>query len=338
MNARNFVRNNLKTIIKVFDSLTKWIPGRKFDVLIITDFTGNQTDLVEELTGLRVKCVNHDPSRVLITAYYVRRSSVIYVDNINIVIGTLNNIEATIIQFWHATSAIKKFGLPTVTDEIEFETRKQEMAKYDLITVNSEYMADKFKLGFGVSDCKLSRIGCVQSKQLFLCDEIKPYFDYIVYAPTFRWDTKYDKQAINFIQNYKSDKYKLIYSLHPKIQITINNEDAIDVTGTDIRSYFDGAKLVISDYSSLLIDASLKCNSAVMYAYDYDDYADNPGLYIDKENFWGYYTEAEDDLIKYINDDNFITHDRTAIKEKFFTYDDNESVKRVAAIARNILK
>lgn len=338
MNIRNFIRNNLKTIIKVFDGLTRWLPTRKFDVLIITDFEGNQLDLVEELQGLKVKWISHDSSRILITAFYVRRSTVIYVDNINIVIGTLSNIEATIIQFWHATSAIKKFGLPTVTDQEELEMRKQEMSKYDLITVNSEYMADKFKLGFGITDCKLSRIGCVQSKQLFLCDEIKPYFDYIVYAPTFRSDSKFDKQAIKFIKNFKSDKYKLIYSLHPKLDVSINNEDAIDVSGTDIRSYFDGAKLVISDYSSLLIDASLKCNSAVMYAYDYADYANYPGLYIDKDNFWGYYTETQEQLIEYINNDNFVTHDRKVIRDKFFTYDDNESVKRVASIARNILK
>ncbi len=217
MNARNFIRNNLKTIINVFDLTTKWIPSRKFDVLILNDFEGNELDLLDELNGLKVKTLRHDSSRALITAFYVRRSKVIYVDNINLVIGTLKNIDATIIQFWHATSAVKKFGLATVTDEQEYKIRRQEMAKYDIVTVNSEYMADKFKTGFGIEDSKLYRIGCVQSKQLFLCEEINPYFDYIVYAPTFRWDTKYDKQAIQFIQNFKSDKYKLIYSLHPKI-------------------------------------------------------------------------------------------------------------------------
>ncbi len=75
-----------------------------------------------------------------------------------------------------------------------------------------------------------------------------------------------------------------------------------------------------------------------MYAYDHDEYAIDPGLYIEKDNFWGYYTEVEEDLLSYINNDQFVTHNRNEIKQKFFTYDDNESVKRVAAIARNILK
>lgn len=338
MSVRTFARNNVKTVINVFDGLTKWIPSPKYDVLIITDFANNQIDLLENLDKLKVKWIKHDSSKILLTAFYVRRSKVVYVDNINIVIGTLKNIDANIIQFWHATSAIKKFGLTTVSDPEEYEVRKQEMAKYDLITVNSEYMADKFMKGFGVSECKLSRIGCVQSKQLFECSEITPYFDYIVYAPTFRWDSAQDKEAIKFIENFKSDKYKLIYSLHPKLELNIENEDAIDVTGSNIRSYFSGAKLVISDYSSLLIDASLICDKVVMYAYDYDQFIDYPGLYINKENFWGYFTDSESQLLTYINNDQFITHDQELIKEKFFTYDDEESVKRVAAIAHNLIK
>lgn len=337
MSIRTFVRNNVKTVINVFDVLTKWIPSPKYDVLVITDFTNNQVDLLENLEDLKVKWVKHDSSKILLTAFYIRRSKVVYVDNINIVIGSLNNIDAKIIQFWHATSAIKKFGLVTVTDQDEYDIRKQEMDKYDLITVNSEYMADKLMKGFGVSECKLSRIGCVQSKHLFECSEITPYFDYIVYAPTFRWDSVQDKQAIKFIENFKSDKYKLIYSLHPKLDINIENEDAIDVTGSDIRSYFSGAKLVISDYSSLLIDASLICDKVVMYAYDYNQYMEYPGLYINQENFWGYFTTSESELVSYINDQQFISHEKHLIKEKFFTYDDEQSVQRVAAIARNLL-
>lgn len=337
MRARNLIRNILKTRIKIFDVTTRWMPSPKYDVLIISDFENNHMDLLAELDDLKVKCIKHDPSTAILTAYYVRRSKIVYVDNINIVIGTLNDVEAVIIQFWHATSAVKKFGLTTVKDDKEYKIRQQELGKYDLITVNSDYMADKFIKGFGISESKLSKIGCVQSKQLFECEEIKPYFDYIVYTPTFRWDSKYDSQAIDFIKNFKSDKYKLIYSLHPKIIEEIVNEDTIDVTGTDIRSYFAGAKLVISDYSSLLIDASLKCDKVVMYAYDYEEYIQDPGLYIDRDNFWGYFTTSEQELRDYIKEEEFIVHDKSAISKQFFTYDDEYSVKRVASIARNIL-
>lgn len=333
MNLKNIIRNNVKTIIKVFDVLTKWIPVGRFDILIIYDFVGNNTALEESLQKYKVKSIRYNQSRALETAYLIRRAKVIYVDNINLVIASLDNIDATVIQYWHATSAIKKFGLATVDNQEELEMRRQELDKYDIITVNSEYMAEKFKLGFGFDDLKLSKVGCVQSMQLFAENDIKPYFEYIVYAPTFRWDSKHDRLAIEFIENFKSDKYKLIYSLHPKIEVEIKNENVIDATGTDLRCYFAGASMVISDYSSLLIDASLMCKHVVMYAYDYEQYSVDTGLYINKENFWGHYSESEDELLKYIHGDNFVSHDREYIKERFFTYDDKDSIVRISQLA-----
>lgn len=338
MRVRNAIRTNLKRIIVVFDVLTRWIPWRKYDVLIIADFAGNQEKLASELSEYRVKVIKYNNHKALTCAFYIRRSRVIYADNINLVIASLNNISATVIQYWHATSAVKKFGLPTVNNLAEQEARKAEFAKYDYVTVNSNYMADKFMQGFGIDDSKISRVGCIQSSHLFECPEIKPYFEYIVYVPTFRWNRKNDRKALDFIQNFHSDKYKLLYSLHPKVTEMIDNEDAVDITGTDVRRYFEHASLVISDYSSLLIDASLKCKHVCMYAYDESEYATNPGLYINQDNFWGYYTKSLEDLIGYIETDKYISHDLDYIKEEFFTYDDSDSVKRIADIAKKSIK
>lgn len=334
MNAKNAIRTNIKTMINIFEICTKWIPFGKTDVLIIYDFDKYHEYLTVELGNLKVKTIKYNQSKVLRTCFWVSRAKVIYVDNMNIVISSMKNIDGKVVQYWHATSAIKKFGLATIEEEKEFETRKAEFQNYDIVTVNSEYMADKFTKGFGFNDQNLYRVGCVQSKDLFECPMIKPYFEYIVYVPTFRWDSKNDKQAIEFIKNFKSSSYKLIYSLHPKLDIKIENDDAIDVTGTDIRSYFKYASLVISDYSSLLIDASLLCPYTAMYAYDFLEYYIDPGLYITSDNYWGFYTESEEELLAYIQTGNFITHDLDIIHEKFFTYDDKNSVKRIANIAR----
>lgn len=331
------IRLLVKKSIVVFDKLTRWLPYPKVEVLVLTDFEGNCDNLICELADYKVKHLQFKKGKALITAFYVRRAKVIYVDNINIVISSLENIDGTIIQVWHATSAVKKFGLPTVDDPIECQERMSEYEKYDYVTVNSTFMAEKFISGFGFGHSHIKKTGCLQSKQLFECEEINPFFEYIVYTPTFRWDRKNDQQAIDFITNFKSSKYKLIYSLHPKLEITIDNLDAIDVSGTDIRSYFKNASLVISDYSSLLIDASLNCPNAVMYAYDYNEYNQETGLYINRDNFWGYYTECADDLVDYIANGNFQSHDLSYIKQRFFTYDDIDSTKRIANLATEIL-
>lgn len=337
MYKKEAARMLVKRSIVGFDIITRWIPSPKVDVLVLTDFKGNGDKLIEQLSNCKVKHIHFKRSKALITAFYIRRAKVIYVDNINIVISSLDKIEGTIIQIWHATSAVKKFGLPTVIDENELSERSTEYQKYDIVTANSTYMAEKFLLAFGFDESHIRKTGCLQSSELFNCEQIAPFFKYIVYAPTFRWNRKHDKLAIEFIKNFKSDKYKLIYSLHPKLEVTIDNEDAIDVSGTDIRSYFKGAALVISDYSSLLIDASLNCNKAVMYAYDYSDFNQDPGLYIDRDNFWGYYTESREQLMDYIKADNFKEHDLEYIKNRFFTYDDDQSTKRIADLALEVL-
>ncbi len=331
---KRIIRKIIKYGIKLFDLCTSWIPLGKHDILILKDFKNSDINFVDELQSHDIKIINFKFIKILKSAFYIRRANVIYVDNINIVIGALSNIEGVVIQYWHATSAIKKFGLTTVTNEREYSERTKELNNYDLIAVNSDYMAENFKRSFAVSDEKIIKIGAVHSYKLFNQEIIKPYFEYIVYVPTFRSNPKSDKKALQFITNFKNDKYKLIYSLHPKIDVQVDSEDALDVTGTDIRCYFANASLVISDYSSLLVDASLKCKSAVMYAYDIDEYEVDPGLIINEHNFWGYYTTSETQLIKYINDNNFITHDLTSIKDKYFTYDDQNSNIRIAQIAK----
>ncbi len=337
MGFKSIMRIVFKFTIISVDAFTRWIPGFRHDIVILKDFKDSDKYLQTYLDEEDVKTISNHKLTSYIAAFYVRRAKYVYVDNINIVIGSLNNIEARVIQYWHASSAMKKFGLATVSNTTESAIRKKELNNYDIITVNSDYMSEKFQQCFGVCESKINKIGCVHSKSLFKIDIIKPYFEYIVYVPTFRFDNKFDKKAIDFIKHYKSDKYKLIYSLHPKLDIEINNEDTIAVNNRDIRSYFANASVVISDYSSLLIDASLNCSQTIMYAYDFDCYSKYPGVFIDKNNFWGFYTESEQELLEYINECSFKQHDKEYIRKTFFQYDDDQSAERIANLSKNEL-
>lgn len=329
-------RSIIKLCIVIFDTLTRWIPFNTIDVLILSDFP-EQTKELNQINGLDVIALNFNIKTIIKATFYARRCKVLYVDNMNIVVASLKNLDCTIIQVWHATSAVKQFGLPTVTDISEYNKRKDEFNNYDLVTANSKFMHEVFTNSFGYTDDKIVDIGCLQSKQLFEANNIDFEGEYILYVPTFRWDFKNNQQSIDFIQNFKSDKYTLIYSLHPKVEATISNSNTKRVDVTTIRDYFTNASLVISDYSSLLVDASLLCDKVVMYGYDYDHYNSTTGLNITNDDFWGYYTETEDDLNKYINSNNFVTHDLEYIKNQFFTYDDINSTERIKQLAIDII-
>lgn len=332
MKPKAIIRPGVKQTIKLFDFLTRFVPAKKLDALIIADF--DQMELFEELNFKNKKIVKFSKLKMFYIAFLVRRSKTIFVDNLNIVVSSINDIEGEVIQIWHATSSIKKFGLPTLDNTYDIKERTKEYQSYDKFVVNSEYMAEKFKESFGISNDKIIRLGSTASIKLFDCKVIKPYFDYIVYVPTFRWNSKQNQKSIEFIKNFKSDKYKLIYSLHPKVEAEIENDDCIDVSGSDVRSYFSNAQLIISDYSSLLIDASLVCDKVAMYGYDIVDYEKDPGLNITEKSFWGFFTKDQKELIKYITEQQFIKHDKQKIKKTFFEYDDDNSVKRIAGLAK----
>ncbi len=333
---KSIARILLKIVISSFDFITRRVPLNTYDIIILSTFS-SQNDSLKFDEKNNTMTINYSLKSLFKTILYIRRCTVLYVDNINIVVASLKNLDCTVIQVWHATSAVKKFGLPTVSDTNEYKLRKKEFENYDYVTANSTFMHNVFTESFDYTDNKILDIGCLQSKQLFEPNNLSCDTDYIIYVPTFRWEFEYNKPSIDFIQNFKSDKYTLIYSLHPKVDATINNPHTKRVDIKTIRDYFANASLVISDYSSLLVDASLLCNKVVMYGYDYDHYSTTTGLNITKENFWGYYTEKESDLIKYIETDIFNTHDLEYIKNEFFTYDDLDSTTRIKQLAIDII-
>ncbi len=328
------MRNLLKLAILIFDKCTNWIPSKKIDILIINEF-GNYKLMLPHFDTNNIKIVDYSYKNIFYVAYLIRRSKVIYVDNINLAIASIDNIESKVIQVWHATSAVKKFGMQTITDVKELEKRKFEYSKYDIITANSTFMKKVFTEAFGVKQQAISEVGCLQSHQLFADLSVSENFEYIMYVPTFR---KGDNQeTIDFIENFKSDKYKLLYSLHPKVEASINNHNCIKIDGDKVRDYLKNASLVISDYSSLLVDASLVNQSVVMFAYDYDSYLQEQGLNITKD-FWNKFINTNEEMLTYINKGEFLKHDCNEIKQNLFTYDDIDSPIRIANIANEILK
>lgn len=331
------IRTLIKKSIQVFDFITKWIPATNFDVLFIVDFSGDNQLIEKQFTGYKVKTIYYTNKKVIKTAFWARRSQLIYVDNMNIVVSSLNKLPATVIQYWHATSAVKKFGLITVDDTKMRAQRIKEYQNYDLFAVNSRHMENCFRDAFNISDKQMRKVGAVQSNQLFIESEAKSDIDYIVYVPTFRHDPIYNEGAIEFINNFSSNDYQLIYSLHPKVKATINNPNATCVAGDQIRSYFKQASLIISDYSSLLIDASLINDKVVMYGYDINEYRKQPGLYIDDSNFWGYFTYSQHELEQYIKLGNYKRHHTADIKDIYFTYDGDKSELAIAEIGLDLL-
>lgn len=332
----HYIRQIIKLIIIITAKVMVIIPKKRCDIVFLADFKDNGLELANNLDNLDVKYIQFSLKSIIKSIYYIQCANIVLVDNVNIVVASLPNIKADVIQYWHATSAVKKFGLPTIDDEKIKRIRTKEFKHYDYIISNSTFMSSVFKDSMNFEDNQILELGSLQSANLFTNTFHIEDNEYIVYAPTFRWEQIDNYEQIHFLNDYDGD-HKLYYSLHPKVEGEINNPKCIKVDN-DIRTYFKNAKLVISDYSSLLVDASLLCDSVVMFGYDYDRYYFNTGLYIPQSKFWGYFTKDLEELATYINSNSYKTHSLEMLKEEYFTYDDHNSQDRIANYLKEQIK
>ena len=82
-----------------------------------------------------------------------------------------------------------------------------------------------------------------------------------------------------------TDRYNIVVKLHPLYRGDFATAgDGANVIYDDDFTSFDwlaAADMIISDYSSLVIEATLADKPLFIYAYDLDEYEENTGLNID---------------------------------------------------------
>ena len=212
-----------------------------------------------------------------------------------------------VVQMWHALAAIKKFGWQTVGRDGGSSEKVAKLMKmhrgYDYVVCASDVTAEHFCEAFKVSREKIVKYGLpridyiksvahgdrheetsakILSKYPQLKDSSKTL---ILYAPTFRRGRAVDVKSLT--DALDPEKYNVVVKLHPLYRGDMAGQDA-DASGNIIYdesfSSFDwlsAADVIISDYSSLVTEATLADKPLFIYAYDLDEYEENTGLNID---------------------------------------------------------
>lgn len=209
-----------------------------------------------------------------------------------------------VIQMWHALGAIKKFGWQTVGKEggsSENVARLMRMHHgYDYVVCASDVTADHFCEAFKADRSKivkygLPRIDYIKSvaagerhadmliKITAKYPQLKNGKKTVLYAPTFRRGKNVDVQSL--VDALGTDRYNIVVKLHPLYRGDFAAAgDGVNVIYDDDFTSFDwlaAADMIISDYSSLVIEATLADKPLFIYAYDLDEYEENTGLNID---------------------------------------------------------
>jgi CDP-glycerol glycerophosphotransferase len=170
----------------------------------------------------------------------------------------------------------------------------------------------------------------------------------ITYLPTHRRFGKGNPNPVPFIENQMANRYfrnnniQIVFKMHYNMASDNEmhlNENLIDVTNenVDTQELMKISDILISDYSSVIIDYLLLDRPQILYFYD--DYKNkDTGLYIDvekQENAPGKIAFNEDELFAEIKElfegrDKF-QKIRKDFKDKYFTYKDGNSSKRIVA-------
>jgi len=168
----------------------------------------------------------------------------------------------------------------------------------------------------------------------------------IIYAPTFRdaMKTGY-KSSVDFNkwERILGDDYIVLFRAHPNVaNLTKIPTDSSFVK--DVSLFPDNMKLLlasdilISDYSGIFWDFGVQEKPMFCFAYDYDEYEKQRGLYFDirKELPGGFMSEEE--LLLYIKngDKNEIMAKTNTFRRKYITTTGKATIACIDEIFRNL--
>lgn len=215
-----------------------------------------------------------------------------------------------VVQMWHALGAIKKFGWQTVGKEGGSSEKTARLMRmhhgYDHVVCASDVTAEFFSEAFKVNRSKIVKYGLpridyinsvvrgkrhddIEGEILGKYPQLRKSKDgqsrsTILYAPTFRRGKTVDVQGL--IDAFDPEKYNIVVKLHPIYRGELSEAgmapgNVIFDDGFSSFQWLSVADVIISDYSSLVVEASLADKPLFIYAYDLDDYKANTGLNVD---------------------------------------------------------
>ncbi|MGN1311987.1 MAG: CDP-glycerol glycerophosphotransferase family protein [Bacilli bacterium] len=257
----------------------------------------------------------------------------------------------TVLQIWHSIGKIKMSGYQTLDTP---SGRSSKMAKlmcmhknYDKIIAGGPAFNDFYKEGFKVEEDVLLNYGLPRIDYLLQNKENakkKMYEKFpelkgkkvVYYAPTFR---TYDVDGPNrLIEKYNPQDFALILTCHPNQKLDIDESKIYklnlnEFSAADILNICD---YLITDYSSISLEAAVLGKRTLYYLYDYDQYMSTNGLNLDpKKSMSSCAFENPEPILDVIKHD---TYDDKALTKFIKNYLPKELGKSTKLIVDYILE
>ena len=266
--------------------------------------------------------------------------------------------ENTVVQLWHAPGASKKFGGSVEGESKEMLSKISDNIDYLITTSNN--ISNQYAEAFQISKSKIKALGLPRMDYYFEnhdLNKLKEDFcrkynitqdkKIILYAPTFRDEEKFNN-VFDFLDLEKFNQtlgndYILALRLHPKIKNFYDDEissQSIYINVSDWESEQELmliSDMLITDYSSIMIEYGILNRPIVFFTYDLDSYLTNErGFYYDfKKTVPGPIVYTSDELIEVIKNNEFDINRISEFVKTQFDEIDGHSSKRVVDFLLN---
>ncbi|EHJ06707.1 CDP-glycerol: N-acetyl-beta-D-mannosaminyl-1,4-N-acetyl-D- glucosaminyldiphosphoundecaprenyl [Staphylococcus simiae CCM 7213 = CCUG 51256] len=310
-----------------------------YDLTVITNKTNNH--LLQNLAHTTV--INSNQSHVLQQVKALKEAKVVIIDNYYLLLGGFRkNKDQTIIQTWHASGALKLFGL---ADHQVDNNNKKIVAQYkkvynatDYYLIGSDNMSQCFATAYATNEHQMLKYGLPRLQQYFITDmkqlkkKLKERYHInkklVVYLPTYRENTD-NKTLDKAYFEQQLPNYTLISKYHPSVK---TNDNSL-ITTPELLIMAD---LIISDYSSIPIEASLINTPTIFFVYDEEEYEKTRGL----NSYYyqipaAYKVKSEGELIALIRESHTAF---LPIFKDWHQYNDENSMTKLIKFIESVMK
>ena len=266
-----------------------------------------------------------------------------------------------LIQTWHGCGAFKKVGYSRFWERKPRQLIQTYDRKYDYIFSTTKNVNKFHSEAFGVYENNIAPVGLPRTDVFFdekYAEEMRNNFykkypqlkdkKILLYAPTLRLSDYKDFDSMfnpNEIFEELNEEYAILIKLHIRTEgeFEINDEYSnyiIDIPKEDsINDLMFVTDVLITDYSSIVFEASLINIPMIFYTYDLEEYIAENGLYYEFYDFApGKIVYTQKDIIKSIKNNDFEEYKIEPFKNYFFDDLDGKSTQRAIDLIQKSLK
>lgn len=236
---------------------------------------------------------------LLRSLYHLATSKVCVLDSYWPAVSMLTHRKDLVVyQIWHSIGKIKQSGKQAVGRaqgrQAYISTGMRMHEGYDYVVAGGEVWNPQYSASFGVETEQLLNIGLpradylVNEKENIAAQILAKYPELkdkpvVLYVPTFRRGER-AKGALKLAGTVDLDRFNLVIKKHESDSMLMppqHHFECPEFTGTQMLTVAD---YVVTDYSSIALEAALIDIKTFYFLYDYEHYLESNGVNIDLDS------------------------------------------------------